>query len=66
MTVTTTRPDQLWTAQDVAEYLQVPVKTLYRWRTYGYGPTGRRVGKYIRYRQHDVVSWLDALTAPVA
>lgn len=53
--------DKLWTVQDVADYLGVPVKTLYRWRTMNYGPAARRVGKHLRYRSSDVVAWFDAL-----
>jgi DNA-binding transcriptional MerR regulator len=47
----------LWTVQDVAEYLRVPVQTLYSWRTQGCGPPARRVGKYLRYDPEDVVRW---------
>jgi hypothetical protein len=32
--------DPLWTVQDVAEFLNVPVGTLYDWRCKGYGPKG--------------------------
>lgn len=49
----------LWTVQDVARYLQVPVQTLYTWRTQGSGPRARRVGKYLRYKPEDVLVWLD-------
>jgi predicted DNA-binding transcriptional regulator AlpA len=56
--------EPLWSVMDVSTYLGVPVKTLYRWRTVGYGPTGRRVGKYVRYRARDVIAWVDALTDP--
>jgi excisionase family DNA binding protein len=54
----------LWTTQDVAAYLGVPVKTLYKWRTEKYGPKGRRVGRFIRYRPEDVEAWLDSITEP--
>lgn len=57
---------QLWTVEDVADYLGVPVKTVYRWRTVGYGPGGRRVGKYVRYKPEEVIAWFDALTDPAA
>ena len=53
---------KLWTVQDVADYLGVPVTTLYQWRTHGYGPTARRVGKYLRYKPDDVIAWFDAIT----
>ena len=44
---------------DVAAYLNVPVKTVYVWRSAGTGPRGMRVGKHVRYRQVDVDAWLD-------
>jgi DNA-binding transcriptional MerR regulator len=57
----TTRVTPLWTVQDVADYLQVPVQTLYSWRMQGRGPRARRIGKYLRYRPEDVITWLDQL-----
>jgi DNA-binding transcriptional MerR regulator len=57
----TTQIAPLWTVQDVADYLQVPVHTLYSWRMQGYGPRARKIGKYLRYRAEDVVAWLDQL-----
>ena len=51
----------LWTVQDVADYLRVPVQTLYSWRVQGYGPRARRIGKHLRYRSEDVIAWLDQL-----
>ena len=49
-----------WTVEDVAEYLGVPVKTLYKWRCQNYGPAGVRVGKHLRYDPEDVVAWFNA------
>lgn len=54
------RPEPLWGVQDVAAFLQVPVMTIYHWRRTDYGPTGIRVGRYVRYRPEDVRAWLDA------
>ncbi|WP_019808769.1 helix-turn-helix transcriptional regulator [Saccharomonospora halophila] len=50
---------KLMTIRDVADYLGVPVNTLYQWRTKGYGPEGRRIGKYVRYRPQDVETWVE-------
>jgi excisionase family DNA binding protein len=58
--------NRLWSVHDVAEYLGVPVKTLYQWRTAGYGPPARRVGKYLRYKPDDVEAWFDAITTESA
>ncbi len=54
--------EKLWSVEDVAEYLGVPVATLYQWRTKDYGPKARRVGRFLRYRPQEVESWLDSLT----
>jgi hypothetical protein len=56
----------LWTVQDVSAYLGVPVSTLYQWRTTGYGPAARRVGKYLRYKPDEVAAWFEALSTEVA
>jgi excisionase family DNA binding protein len=58
--------DPLWTTADVAEFLSVPVQTIYDWRTRGYGPPGFRLGKHLRFRESDVFAWLDRMTRPVA
>ena len=50
-----------WTVDDVASYLGIPVKTLYKWRTQEYGPIGVRIGKHIRYDPEDVRDWFNAL-----
>ena len=52
---------RMWSVEDLSAFLQVPVKTLYQWRLRGYGPKGRRVGKYVRYKESDVVEWVDSL-----
>lgn len=45
--------------QDVAEYLDVPVKTIYTWRYHGDGPRGFRVGRHLRFRWNDVEAWVE-------
>lgn len=57
---------QLLTLADLADYLQVPRKTLYVWRHKGSGPRGVKVGKHIRYRMADVEAWLDQQAEAVA
>lgn len=49
--------EPLWDIDQVAAYLMVPVRTLYRWRSCGYGPPARRVGRHLRYRPSDVMAW---------
>lgn len=58
--------DRLWSVQDVAYYLSIPVQTVYSWRSAGHGPPGRRVGKRVRYRAEDVRAWVVALSTEVA
>ena len=48
---------ELWTIDEVAEYLGVPKQTVYCWRTSGYGPAGFRVGKHLRWRASTVIAW---------
>lgn len=59
------KPRPLWGVDDVADYLGVPVKTLYKWRTEHYGPPCVRVGRYLRYVQQDVEDWVAELRAQV-
>jgi excisionase family DNA binding protein len=58
--------DRLWTVEDVAYYLGVPVQTVYWWRGAGKGPPGRRVGKRVRYRGEDVKAWFASLSVGVS
>ena len=44
VTVPAPQPRPLWRAEDVAEYLAVPIKTLYKWRLERHGPPCARVG----------------------
>lgn len=52
------RIDSLWTIEEVADFLRIPVATLYRWRTMGTGPSAFRVGRHLRYNPDTVRSWL--------
>ena len=47
------------TADELADFLDVPIKTLYAWRCRGEGPVGFRVGRHIRYRWVDVEVWIE-------
>jgi excisionase family DNA binding protein len=50
--------DRLLTVEDLAEYLGVPVATLYAWRYHRQGPPGFRVGRHVRYRWADIEEWI--------
>ncbi|MCZ7532822.1 MAG: helix-turn-helix domain-containing protein [Acidimicrobiia bacterium] len=51
--------DKLLTVKDLAEYLGVPVATIYAWRSHREGPPGFRVGRHVRYRWADVERWIE-------
>ena len=52
------RLEPLIDVQQLAEYLDVPVKTLYAWRYRREGPPAFRVGRHLRYRLSDIQRWI--------
>ena len=48
------------TIEELADFLRIPKGTLYQWRHRGRGPSGVRVGRFVRYRPADVEAWLEA------
>jgi excisionase family DNA binding protein len=53
----------LLTVKELAEYMNVPVRTVRFWRENGDGPPAFRVGKRLYFRAHDVAAWLDEQAA---
>jgi excisionase family DNA binding protein len=51
--------DKLLTQQQLADELEVSLRTLERWRQQGSGPAFIRVGRSPRYRRADIDAWLD-------
>jgi excisionase family DNA binding protein len=51
--------EQLMTTVELAEYLEIPIATLYGWRTKREGPPAIKVGRHLRYRASDVERWLE-------
>jgi excisionase family DNA binding protein len=51
--------DRLLTPHEVAVFLGVPLRTIYRWRSRGNGPRGYRIGRHVRYRVDDIERWLE-------
>ena len=49
--------------KELSRYLDVPVSSIYRWRHEGRGPLGFRVGKEVRFRETDVLKWLEQQAA---
>ncbi len=50
---------RLLSVGEVSEWLQIPVRTLYRWRYLDEGPPTLKIGKHLRYRAADVEAWLE-------
>lgn len=55
-------PDALLTEVQVGQLLGLSIRTLQAWRARRAGPPFVQVGRAIRYRRSDVVSWIDANT----
>jgi excisionase family DNA binding protein len=46
------------TTKELSAYLNVPVRTLEKWRYLGRGPAYHHVGRQVRYWPTDVKRWL--------
>jgi predicted DNA-binding transcriptional regulator AlpA len=57
---------KLWGTQELADFLGLPVQTIYQWRKRNYGPPGRKMGRHIRYRPAEVERWIDGLDGRAA
>jgi excisionase family DNA binding protein len=55
--------DELLTAQELADYLKIPLATIYKLRQEGTGVPGLRIGKHLRSRRSDVEMWLESKNA---
>jgi excisionase family DNA binding protein len=53
-----TKLERLLTIAEVAEVLEIPVKTLRDWRHKGYGPKGIKLGHQLRWRPSEVERWV--------
>lgn len=58
--ITPTQRRKLATAQELADYLGVPIGTVYQWSHRGGGPKFIKVGRHLRARWDDIEQWLDA------
>lgn len=57
--------DKLLTVRELSEYLGVHSDTVYRWGREGIGPVAIKIGKTFRYRESDIVKYLDENAAEV-
>jgi excisionase family DNA binding protein len=51
--------EPLLTIEELAEYLDVPVATIYDWRVDGKGPCVIRIGRRVKFAICDVKAWID-------
>ena len=66
MLVACSQGERLLTVEEVAEWLAVPVGTVYAWRYRSTGPASYKVGRHVRFRRADVDRWLeDQRTEPI-
>ena len=60
-----TATDREWlSVDDLAVELDLPVSTIYAWRSRGRGPRAHKIGKYLKFRRPDVEKWLETLADP--
>jgi excisionase family DNA binding protein len=52
--------NRLLTTRELADYLRIPLGTIYRWRAARVGPPAYRVGRHVRFDVADVNAWLHA------
>jgi predicted DNA-binding transcriptional regulator AlpA len=57
---------KLWGMKEVADFLGIPINTLYQWRSKNYGPPGKRIGKYVRFVPDQVKAWVESLPDGIA
>jgi excisionase family DNA binding protein len=46
------------TPEELADYLNLPLNTIYDWRRRGTGPKGIRAGRHIRYPWSEIDAWV--------
>jgi excisionase family DNA binding protein len=51
---------------ELANYLGVPVSTIYDWRANGKGPAAHRLGRHLKFAVADVRAWVEAQRDPTA
>lgn len=56
--------DRLMGPAELAEYLGIPQKTLYMWRTRSEGPVASKIGKHLRWQRADVDAFVESCKRP--
>ena len=57
-TTATVSMEPLMDVAELANYLGIPVSTVYDWRVHGKGPAAYRFGKHLKFAISDVRSWM--------
>ncbi len=55
-------PAPLWGVKDAAQYLGLPVPTLYAWHSRNQGPPAYRIGRWLKYSPAEVEKWVRSQT----
>lgn len=55
-----THYDRLLTMREAAGVLGIPMGTLESWRHRGVGPVGAKIGGRVRYREADVLGYIES------
>jgi excisionase family DNA binding protein len=58
--MTETNTDEWLSPVQVAEWLGIPLSTLYSWRHTGTAPPAYRLGKHLRFKRAEVVAWVES------
>lgn len=58
--VSNDNPEELLTLDELCKMLKLTKATVYQYRCAGTGPTGYRIGKHLRFKRSDVISWLES------
>lgn len=53
--------EPLLSIETLADYVGVPVVTIYRWRTEGKGPCAVRIGRHLKFPLSAVQAWLESV-----
>lgn len=53
------RLDRLLSIDELSDYLGVPIKTIYDWRSTGHGPAAFKIGRHLKFAESDVLRWLN-------
>lgn len=57
MSTTKLELEPLIGVEELAEYLGVPVQTIYDWRLSGRAPRAYKLGKHLRFAVSDIAEW---------